>query len=64
MNLDTKILEVLNQLIILVIYGITISRLTNPVDIFSNVLTIIGIIVSVTLMFFIWYLNDKDVELD
>ena len=41
MNLDTKILEVLNQLIILVIYGITISRLTNPVDIFSNVLTII-----------------------
>ena len=63
MNLDTKILEILNQLMVLVIYGITISRLTNPVDIVSNVLTIIGIINSVTLMFFIWYLKDKNIEI-
>ena len=63
MNLDTRILEVLNQLMVLIIYGITISRLINPVDIVSNVLTIIGIIISVTLMFFIWYLKDKNIEI-
>ena len=63
MNLDTKILEVLNQLMVLIIYGITISRLTNPVDILSNVLTILGILISVTLMFFIWYLKDKNIKI-
>jgi len=52
MNLDTKILEILNQLMVLVIYGITISRLTNPIDIISNVLTILGIIISVALYTF------------
>ncbi len=62
MNLDTRILEVLNQLMVLVIYGITISRLTNPIDIISNVLTIIGIIISVTLMSFIWYLKNKRLD--
>ena len=63
MNLNTKILEILNQIMVLVIYGITISRLTNPVDIVSNVLTIIGIIISVALMFFIWYIKDKNIEI-
>ena len=63
MNLDIKILEVLNHLMILVIYGITISRLTNPIDLISNVLTIIGIIISITLMFFIWYLKEKNIEI-
>ena len=63
MNLDTKILEILNQLMVLVIYWITISRLTNPIDIISNVLTIISIIISVMLMFFIWYLKDKNIKI-
>jgi len=63
MNLDTKILEILNQLMVLIIYGITISRLTDPIDLLSNVLTIIGIIISVMLMFFIWYLKEKNIEI-
>jgi hypothetical protein len=63
MNLDTKILEILNQLMILVIYGITISRLTNPIDLISNILTISSIIISIALMFFIWYLKDKNIEI-
>jgi len=63
MNLNTKILEILNQLMILVIYGITISRLTNPIDLISNILTISSIIISIALMFFIWYLKDKNIDL-
>jgi hypothetical protein len=63
MNLDTKILEILNQLMILIIYGITISRLTDPIDLVSNVLTIPSIIISIALMFFIWYLKEKNIEI-
>ncbi len=57
--MDSKILEILNQMITIVIYGIVLSReITNSqLDMINTVFTIGGIIISILLMFFIWYLK-------
>lgn len=60
MNINTKILEVLNQILMVVIYGIAVSKLTNPIDVYTNVLAVFGIIVSISIMFFVWYLNSEE----
>ena len=59
--MDSKILEVLNQIIVLIIYGIIISReITHKsLDILNTIITIGGIIFSVLLMFFTWYLKSQ-----
>ncbi len=55
--MDSRVLEIINQMIILIIYGIVFSReITNKSFDFPNtIITVGGIIFSVILMFFIWY---------
>jgi len=63
--MDSRILELINQLIVLTIYGIVISReITHQIlDILNTLITVGGIIFSVRLMFFTWYLRyEKIVE--
>lgn len=57
--MDSRVLELLNQLIVLVIYGIVMSReITHQtLDTLNTLITIGGIIFSVLLMFFNWYLK-------
>lgn len=61
--MDAKVLEVINQMIILIIYGIVFSReiTKSEFDLFNTVFTVGGIMVSTLLMFFIWYLKSKDI---
>ena len=59
--MDSKVLEVINQLIVLIIYGIVLSReiIHKSMDYLNTVITIGGIIFSVMLMFFIWYFKSQ-----
>ena len=59
--MDSKILELINQLIVLIIYGIVMSREINhqTLDALNTLITIGGIIFSVLLMFFTWYLRSE-----
>jgi len=61
--MDSKILEVINQLIILIIYSIVISReiTHHSLDLLNTFFTMGGIIFSVILMLFIWYLKSEEV---
>jgi hypothetical protein len=61
--MDSRVLEIINQLIVLIIYGIVLSReITNQtLDAPNTIITIGGIIFSVVLMFFIWYLRAKQI---
>ena len=54
--MDSRVLEIMNQLIVLVIYGIVLSReITHQtLDSMNTIITIGGIIFSVLLMFFTW----------
>jgi len=63
--MDSRILELINQLIVLIIYGIVISReITHQtLDVINTLITIGGIIFSVLLMFFTWYLKSKRIIL-
>lgn len=57
--MDSRVLEIMNQSIVLVIYGIVLSReITHQtLDSMNTIITIGGIIFSVLLMFFTWYLK-------
>ena len=59
--MDSKVLEVLNQIIVLIIYGIVVSREAahKSFDIPNTIITVCGIIFSVLLMFFTWYLKSQ-----
>ena len=59
--MDSKVLEVLNQIIVLIIYGIVVSReiAHKSFDTPNTIITIGGIIFSVLLMFFTWYLKSQ-----
>ncbi len=61
--MNAKVLEVINQMIVLIIYGIVFSReiTKSEFDLFNTVFTVGGIIVSVSMMFFIWYLKSKNI---
>ena len=61
--MDSKILEIVNQLIVLTIYAVVISReISNQtLDFLNTTITIGGIIFSVLLMFFTWYLKSTKV---
>ena len=61
--MDSKILEIVNQLIVLTIYAVVISReISNQtLDFLNTTITIGGIIFSVLLMFFTWYLKSSKV---
>ncbi|MBS3088847.1 hypothetical protein J4402_03645 [Candidatus Pacearchaeota archaeon] len=60
--MDSRVLELLNQLIVLVIYGIVMSReITHQtLDALNTLITLGGIIFSVLLMFFTWYLKSEN----
>ena len=63
--MDSRVLELINQLIVLIIYGIVMSREIShqTLDAANTVITIGGIIFSVLLMFFTWYLrHEKAIE--
>lgn len=57
--MDSRVLELLNQMIVLIIYGIVMSKeiTRQTLDILNTLITIGGIIFSVLLMFFTWYLK-------
>jgi hypothetical protein len=59
--MDSRVLEVLNQLIVLIIYGIVFSReiAHQSFDKINTIVTIGGIIFSVLLMFFTWFLKTQ-----
>jgi len=61
--MDSRILEVLNQLIVLIIYSIVISReiTHHSLDMLNTFFTMGGIIFSIVLMLFIWYLRSQEV---
>ena len=52
-------LEIINQLIVLTIYGMVLSREISDrsLDLINTSITMGGIIFSVLLMFFIWHLK-------
>ena len=58
--MNKKILEVVNQLIILTIYAIIFSRGINKscFNTLDNILTIFGIILSISLMFYLWSIKE------
>ena len=60
--MDSKVLELINQMIVLIIYGIVLSREIShqTLDIPNTIITIGGIIFSVILMFFIWHLKNQE----
>jgi len=63
--MNSRVLEVLNQLIVLIIYGIVFSReiAHQSLDKINTLVTIGGIIFSVLLMFFTWFLKtQKSIE--
>jgi hypothetical protein len=51
----------MNQLIVLIIYGIVLSRelMHQTLDALNTSITVGGIIFSVLLMFFTWYLKSE-----
>jgi|TARA_Y100000034_G_scaffold62444_1_gene75746 hypothetical protein len=53
------VLEIINQLIVLTIYGMVLSREISDrsLDLINTSITMGGIIFSVLLMFFIWHLK-------
>jgi hypothetical protein len=53
------VLEIINQLIVLTIYGMVLSReiSDHSLDLINTLITMGGIIFSVFLMFFIWHLK-------
>jgi len=59
--MDSRVLEVINQLVVLIIYGIVFSReiAHQSLDKINTLVTIGGIIFSVLLMFFIWFLKTQ-----
>lgn len=59
--MDSRVLELLNQLIVLIIYGIVLSReiAHQALDKLNTLITVGGIIFSILLMFFIWPLRSK-----
>lgn len=59
--MDARVLEILNQIIVLIIYGIVLSReITNhSFDLPNTLITIGGIVFSVILMFFTWFFKAK-----
>jgi len=59
--MDSRVLEVLNQLIVLIIYGIVFSReiAHQSFDKINTIVTTGGIIFSVLLMFFTWFLKTQ-----
>jgi len=61
--MDSRVLELINQLIVLIIYGIVFSReiAHQSLDKINTLITIGGIIFSVLLMFFTWYLKTQKV---
>ncbi len=61
--MDSKVLEIVNQLIVLIIYGIVMSReITHQtLDTPNTLITAGGIIFSVLLMFFTWYLKSEKI---
>jgi len=61
--MDSKILEIINQIVVIIIYGIVLSRefVSQSLDFLNTIITIGGIIFSVVLMFFIWYLRNLKV---
>ena len=61
--MDSRVLELINQLIVLIIYGIVMSREIShqTLDALNTLVTAGGIILSVLLMFFIWYLKSEKI---
>lgn len=61
--MDTRVLEVLNNLIVLIIYGIVLSReiSQHSFDFLNTIFTVGGIILSVFLMFFTWSVKNKNI---
>ena len=61
--MDSKVLEIVNHLVILIIYGIVLSReISNQsLDFINTLMTMGGIIFSVLLMFFIWHLKGSSI---
>ncbi len=61
--MDSRVLEILNQIIVLVIYLIVFSReiVYGSFDFINTIVTVGGIIFSVFLMFFTWYLKSQKV---
>jgi hypothetical protein len=59
--MDSRVLEVLNQLIVLIIYGIVFSReiAHQSFDKINTIVTIGGIVFSILLMFFTWFLKTQ-----
>jgi len=59
--MDSRVLEVINQLVVLIIYGIVFSReiAHQSLDNINTFVTIGGIIFSVLLMFFTWFLKTQ-----
>ena len=59
--MDSRVLELINQLTVLIIYGIVISREIShqTLDKINTLITIGGIIFSILLMFFTWYLRHE-----
>jgi len=61
--MDSKVLEIINQMIILIVYSIVLSReiMHKSLDYLNTLITIGGIIFSVILMFFIWYFKSLNI---
>jgi len=61
--MDSRVLELMNQLIVIIIYGIVISREIShqSLDKLNTLITIGGIIFSVLLMFFTWQLKSEKI---
>ena len=61
--MDSKVLEIVNHLVILIIYGIVLSRAISnqSLDFINTLMTMGGIIFSVLLMFFIWHLKGSSI---
>jgi len=60
---DSRILELMNQLIVLVVYGIVLSMEISheSLDTLNTLITVGGIVFSVVLMFFTWYLKSEKI---
>ncbi|MBS3076751.1 hypothetical protein J4233_00605 [Candidatus Pacearchaeota archaeon] len=61
--MDSRILELMNQLIVLVVYGIVLSMEISheSLDTLNTLITVGGIVFSVVLMFFTWYLKSEKI---
>lgn len=61
--MDSRSLEVINQIVTLIIYGIVFSReiIHKSFDLPNTIVTVGGIIFSVAFMFFIWYFKSQKI---